>query len=108
MGNGAHGIGGHPVSKDGGEFGEIQPVHEVEDGDLYRFATAYAFRWRDPTAEHEARVTELQARGTQLIDEARAARRETARTRIEADIWRERALSFEATLRRIDPAWRDA
>lgn len=50
------------------------------------------------------RVTELQARGTELLEEARAARRERDRARLEADALWSRCLAFEAQLRRMDPA----
>jgi hypothetical protein len=90
MVSGAHGIGGHPLFN-----GDL-----AGGKDWYRtieFVTAFY---------HEARVTELQANGTKLLDEARSARRETARAKFEAEVWREKALTFEATIRRIDPVWR--
>lgn len=52
------------------------------------------------------RVTELQSRGSELLEEAMAARRERDRARIEADALWSRCLMFEAMLRRIDPTWK--
>jgi hypothetical protein len=52
------------------------------------------------------RVQELLENGTRLLDEARAARRETKRARFEADAWSRRAFELEMTLRRMDPVWR--
>lgn len=56
-------------------------------------------------AGQETRITDLQRRGSELLGEARAARRREADARYEADVWRRRALETMAAIRRIDPIW---
>jgi hypothetical protein len=61
---------------------------------------AYALR---ELVHARGRVTELQENGTRLLEEARAARRETAVAAWERDTWRDKALSLHASLASVDP-----
>lgn len=55
--------------------------------------------------EHEERVQELILDGNRLIEEAREARRERDRARLEADSLWSRVVQLEAQRHRTDPAW---
>lgn len=69
---------------------------------------AHVGRVREIRAEHDARVTELLENNNRSLQEARDARAETRRARMEADALWSRCLQLEAQVRRVDPAWRDA
>lgn len=57
---------------------------------------------------NERRIQGLLEDGNRLLEEARAARRAEADAKVEAAVWRERAMRWREAARRMDPAWRDA
>ncbi len=70
-----------------------------------RFGSSMIVRLGDscptPLDIAKLRIQELLESGNQHLDAARAARRELAVTRFEADMWRRRAMMLEESLRRL-------
>jgi len=69
---------------------------------LIDFEDVLAYTLRELTRARD-QVTELQANGTKLLEEARTARQGTAVAVWERDTWRDKALALQAALSRLDP-----